>query len=138
MKKINFNFYLKPKEVEEYLFSEEPPLWKIEQKPSNNGVMFEDRRLCKRNARIFNVIKLPDLSEFQTGNIDQIVTNASGYGGFWDAVFRIIPSNLLSSFVLLYRSQVESFVLNNYLSSCLMMMMMVTEDACQCAVQSFS
>lgn len=50
-------------------------------------------------APIFNVIKLPDLSEFQTGNIDQIVTNASGYGGFWDAVFRIIPSNLLSSFV---------------------------------------
>ena len=44
------NFYLKPKEVEEYLFSEEPPLWKIEQKPSNNGVMFEDCLLYTSDA----------------------------------------------------------------------------------------
>lgn len=50
-------------------------------------------------APMVNRITLPDLSTFQTGNIDQIVSNASGYGGFWDAIFRIIPSNLLASFV---------------------------------------
>ncbi|RAP30232.1 hypothetical protein DID76_03550 [Candidatus Marinamargulisbacteria bacterium SCGC AG-414-C22] len=50
-------------------------------------------------APLFARVKLPDLSQLQAENIDQIVTNATGYGGFWDAVFRVIPSNLLSSFV---------------------------------------
>ena len=48
---------------------------------------------------LFGRMNLPDLSKFQTGNIDQIVANASGYGGFWDAIFRIVPKNLLASFV---------------------------------------
>ncbi len=73
------DFYLKPEEVKNYLFSEEPPLWKIEQKPSNNGVMFEDRRLCKRNARIFNVIKF--LSELckQEPLVSDVLTNMTRF-----------------------------------------------------------
>ena len=48
---------------------------------------------------LFNVITLPDLSHFNTKNIDQIVSNVTEYGGFLDAVFKIVPSNLLSAFV---------------------------------------
>ncbi len=48
---------------------------------------------------LFNVITLPDLSHFNTKNIDQIVSNVTEYGGFLDAIFKIVPSNLLSAFV---------------------------------------
>lgn len=48
---------------------------------------------------LFNVITLPDLSHFNTKNIDQIVSNVTEYGGFLDAIFKIVPNNLLSAFV---------------------------------------
>lgn len=48
---------------------------------------------------LFNVITLPDLSHFNKKNIDQIVSNVTEYGGFLDAIFKIIPNNLLSAFV---------------------------------------
>jgi Na+/H+-dicarboxylate symporter len=51
------------------------------------------------SAPIFARMTLPDLTGLQTTNIDQIISNASGYGGFWDAIFRIVPSNMLESFV---------------------------------------
>ena len=50
------NFYLHPKEVEEYLFDKDTPLHKIEQKPSYNNIHFEDRRLIKEDERLRSVV----------------------------------------------------------------------------------
>ena len=50
------NFYLHPKEVEEYLFDKDTPLHKIEQKPSYNNIHFEDRRLIKEDERLHSVV----------------------------------------------------------------------------------
>ena len=38
------NFYKDPDSLVDYLLSIEPPLWKINQKPSYNDVYFEDRK----------------------------------------------------------------------------------------------
>ena len=50
------DFYLNPNEVDEYLFREDTPLHKIDQKPSYNNIHFEDRRLIKEDERIYDVI----------------------------------------------------------------------------------
>lgn len=38
------NFYKDPDSILKFFLSHEPPLWKVEEKPSYNGVFFEDRR----------------------------------------------------------------------------------------------
>ena len=48
---------------------------------------------------MFDWVKLPKAALLQANNIDQIVSHSSGYGGFWSAIFRIIPNNLLAAFV---------------------------------------
>jgi len=69
------NFYLHPKEVEEYLFDPETPLHKIEQKPSYNNIHFEDRRLIKEDERLHSVVDFLSQICNQKPETHCIVTN---------------------------------------------------------------
>jgi len=69
------NFYLHPKEVEEYLFDKDTPLHKIEQKPSYNNIHFEDRRLIKEDERLHNVVNFISQICDQKPETYDIVTN---------------------------------------------------------------
>ena len=55
------DFYEKPDEVFSFLDRENIPLWKMEQKPTNNGVYFEDRRTIEYN---YAVKKVYDFKKF--------------------------------------------------------------------------
>ena len=46
------DFYENPKEVEDYLFNRNSPLWKINDAGSKNGVYFEDRRFSIYDERL--------------------------------------------------------------------------------------
>ena len=69
------NFYLHPKEVEEYLFDKDTPLHKIEQKPSYNNIHFEDRRLIKEDERLHSVVDFLSQICNQKPETHCIVTN---------------------------------------------------------------
>jgi len=69
------NFYLHPKEVEEYLFDKDTPLHKIEQKPSYNNIHFEDRRLIKEDERLHTVVNFISQICGQKPETYAIVTN---------------------------------------------------------------
>ena len=69
------NFYLHPKEVEEYLFDKDTPLHKIEQKPSYNNIHFEDRRLIKEDERLHTVVNFISQICNQKPETYAIVTN---------------------------------------------------------------
>ena len=69
------NFYLHPKEVEEYLFDKDTPLHKIEQKPSYNNIHFEDRRLIKEDERLHIVVNFISQICDQKPETYAIVTN---------------------------------------------------------------
>ena len=69
------NFYLHPKEVEEYLFDKDTPLHKIEQKPSYNNIHFEDRRLIKEDERLHTVVNFISQICDQKPETYAIVTN---------------------------------------------------------------
>ena len=69
------NFYLHPKEVEEYIFDPETPLHKIEQKPSYNSIHFEDRRLIKEDERLHTVVNFLSQICGQKPDTYCIVTN---------------------------------------------------------------
>ena len=59
------NFYKNPEEVEHYLFKNPPPLWKMNESPSLNGVHFEDRRLTKSDDRLRSIV------DFLSGIVSQ-------------------------------------------------------------------
>ena len=69
------NFYLHPKEVEEYLFDKDTPLHKTEQKPSYNNIHFEDRRLIKEDERLHIVVNFISQICDQKPETYAIVTN---------------------------------------------------------------
>ena len=69
------NFYLHPKEVEEYIFDPETPLHKIEQKPSYNSIHFEDRRLIKEDERLHSTVNFLSQICGQKPETHCIVTN---------------------------------------------------------------
>tara|TARA_B100001057_G_scaffold234950_1_gene235294 strand:- start:77 stop:682 length:606 start_codon:yes stop_codon:yes gene_type:complete len=52
------NFYKNPEEVERYLFHNEVPLHKINEKPTYNNIHFQDRRLFELNNELVHVIDL--------------------------------------------------------------------------------
>ena len=49
------DFYENPREVEDYLFNRNAPLWKINEEGTNNGVYFEDRRFSEYDERLREV-----------------------------------------------------------------------------------
>ena len=52
------NFYKDPDSLVEYLISNKPSLWKQNEKPSYNGIHFEDRKheiVCKEMEPVFPV-----------------------------------------------------------------------------------
>ena len=69
------NFYKNPLEVHDYLFSNPPSLWKINERPSCNGLHFEDRRLIKTDERLKNVIDFLSNLVSQKPSSYNIVTN---------------------------------------------------------------
>ena len=69
------NFYKNPLEVHDYLFSNPAPLWKINERPSCNGLYFEDRRLIKTDERLKLVIDFLGNLISQKPNSYNIVTN---------------------------------------------------------------
>ena len=50
------NFYKNPEEIESYLFHDDVPLHKIDEKPSYNNIHFEDRRSSNYDARFTHVV----------------------------------------------------------------------------------
>ena len=73
------NFYKNPQDVDNYLFSEPAPLWKINEKPSCNNVYFEDRRLIKFDNRLKSTIDfLSNLISQKPSSYD-IVTNQARF-----------------------------------------------------------
>ncbi len=46
------DFYKNPQEIDNYLFSEPAPFWKMDEVPTCNNVYFEDRRLHKPDDRL--------------------------------------------------------------------------------------
>jgi len=48
---------------------------------------------------VFNNMSFPDMTNMPQSNTDKIVANASEYGGFWAAIFRIITGNFLQAMV---------------------------------------
>jgi len=73
------DFYENPKEVENYLFSKLPPLWKINEKPSYNSIHFEDRRLIKEDERLLDVVNYLSKLCGQRPDTYQIVTNQTRF-----------------------------------------------------------
>tara|TARA_B100000212_G_scaffold242969_1_gene185256 strand:+ start:57 stop:674 length:618 start_codon:yes stop_codon:yes gene_type:complete len=69
------NFYKNPLEVHDYLFSNPPSLWKINERPSCNGLYFEDRRLIKTDERLKIVIDFLGNLVSQKPSSYNIVTN---------------------------------------------------------------
>ena len=74
------DFYEKPEEVFSFLFDRENiPLWKMEQKPTNNGVYFEDRRTIEYNYALKKVYEfLKGLCKQYYGQ-PEVVTNVSKF-----------------------------------------------------------
>jgi len=73
------NFYKNPLEVHDYLFSKPAPLWKIEERPSCNGLYFEDRRFIKYDPRLKSVIDFLSNLVSQEPYSFNIVTNQSRF-----------------------------------------------------------
>ena len=74
------NFYKNPQYVDNYLFSEPAPLWKINEKPSCNNVYFEDRRLIKFDDRLKSTIDfLSNLISQKPSSYDIITNQARFY-----------------------------------------------------------
>ena len=74
------DFYEKPDEVFSFLFDRENiPLWKMEQKPTNNGIHFEDRRTIEYNYALKKVYEfLKGLCKQYYGQ-PEVVTNVSKF-----------------------------------------------------------
>ena len=74
------DFYEKPDEVFSFLFDRENiPLWKMEQKQTNNGVYFEDRRTIEYNYALKKVYEfLKGLCKQYYGQ-PEVVTNVSKF-----------------------------------------------------------
>ena len=71
------NFYKDPEEVSDYLFNRKVPLWKNKERPSYNGLYFNDRRFIQTDSRLHDAYKfLSDLCGMSPQNkYPQIVTN---------------------------------------------------------------
>ena len=70
------NFYKDPDSLVEYLMSIEPSLWKENEKPSYNGIHFEDRKheiVCKEMEPVF--LFLQSICGDNLYDTDEIVTN---------------------------------------------------------------
>ena len=61
------NFYKNPDEVYDFLFNREVPLWKNKERPSYNGMYFNDRRFIQTDFRLHDVYKF--LFKFKTTRI---------------------------------------------------------------------
>ena len=73
------NFYKNPHEVHDYLFSDPPPLWKIDEKPSFNNIYFEDRRLVKSDSRLKSTIDFLSNLVSQKPDSYDIITNQARF-----------------------------------------------------------
>ena len=69
------NFYKNPDEVYDFLFNREVPLWKIEEKPSFNTILFIDKRLIEYDERLLPVIGFLSYLCNQDAESHDIVTN---------------------------------------------------------------
>ena len=70
------NFYKDPDSLVEYLISNKPSLWKQNEKPSYNGIHFEDRKheiVCKEMEPVF--LFLQNICGDNLYDTDEIVTN---------------------------------------------------------------
>lgn len=71
------NFYENPNSIVKYFLNIEPPLHKIEQKPTYNSIYFEDRRHIIENAEIIKVYEfLKFICDKSSNSNDKIITNA--------------------------------------------------------------
>ena len=73
------NFYKNPQDVDNYLFNEPAPLWKINEKPSYNNVYFEDRRLIKFDDRLKSIIDFLSNLVSQKPSSYNIITNQARF-----------------------------------------------------------
>ena len=74
------NFYKDPDSLVDYLLSIEPPLWKIDQKPSYNDVYFEDRKheiKCEEVKPVYLYLK--SICGNNLYDTDEIVTNVTRF-----------------------------------------------------------
>ena len=73
------NFYKNPLEVHDYLFSDPAPLWKINERPTRNGLYFEDRRLSKEDERLIPVVNYLSDLVLQSPRNYKVVTNQTKF-----------------------------------------------------------
>ena len=73
------NFYEKPEEVFDLLFNREIPYWKIDEKPTTNGVYYEDRRTTEYNYSLKKVYEFLKGLCGQTYYQPEIVTNVTKF-----------------------------------------------------------
>ena len=73
------NFYKNPDEISNYLFQNLAPLHKQYDNPTYNNVLFEDRRLRKRDGRLESVINFLSELSSQKPLIYDITTNQSRF-----------------------------------------------------------
>ena len=73
------DFYNNPDEVCDYLFSKEPPLWKVEETPSVNGKYFQDRRVELYNQHIFKVTRLLSSWCGQMSAVNEVLGNMTKF-----------------------------------------------------------
>jgi len=73
------DFYEKPDEVFNLLFNREIPYWKIDEKPTTNGVFYEDRRTTEYNYSLKKVYEFLKGLCGQTYYQPEIVTNVTKF-----------------------------------------------------------
>ncbi len=73
------DFYEKPDEVFNLLFNREIPFWKIDEKPTTNGVYYEDRRTTEYNYSLKKVYEFLKGLCGQTYYQPEIVTNVTKF-----------------------------------------------------------
>ena len=73
------DFYLNPDEVVEYITKTQPPLWKIEEGESNNGILYEDRRLVKDHPDITEVYQALSSLCGQPPADNRVITNQTRF-----------------------------------------------------------
>ena len=73
------DFYEKPDEVFNLLFNREIPYWKIDEKPTTNGVYYEDRRTTEYNYSLKKVYEFLKELCGQTYYQPEIVTNVTKF-----------------------------------------------------------